>query len=107
MRQIKVNAPEGGVFRDNHVECCPDAATDVDECSEALKAIVSLENFLHSEGGVIGHSLVEHLVESWVGAVILERTHSISLVKRNSTIHNCIFQMIPTLNKHKLIKLVK
>ena len=98
MRQIKVDPLDGGVFRDNHVKGGSGAAANVDNGGEAVEASVNIENFLHGDGGVIGHSLVEHLVESGVSAMVLECSHSIGLIEWNSTIKNCIFQIIPAFN---------
>lgn len=96
MRQIEIDSFNRRVFGNDHAEHGPSAASDIDHCREALEAHVRFQYLLHGNGGVIGHSPVEDLVESWVGAVILKRGHPIRLVERDSAFKDRIFQVIPT-----------
>lgn len=95
VRQIEVNALHRGVLGDDHAEDGSRASTDVDHGVESLEALVSLEDLLHREGGVLGHASVEHLVEPGVRAVVLERGHSVRLVERDPAVEDCILQVIP------------
>ena len=96
MRKIKVDPLDGGIFRDDEVKCSSDTATDINQSGDAFESPIGGKDLLHGNGGVVRHAAVENLVESGVGAMVLERRHSIRLVEGYSPIKNCIFQVIPT-----------
>lgn len=102
MRQVEVDALDRRVLGNDHVHDSSGAATDINDGFEALEAFVSLKDFLHGNGGVVSHSLVEDLVESRVSSMVIKRSHAIGLVKWNPTIKNCILQMIPSQTQKNL-----
>ena len=101
MRQVKVNALNSGVFGYDHVKGGSSPTTNINNWGEALKTLVGFKNFLHGNGGMTRHSIVEHLVESRICAMILKGSHSIGFVEGDSTIKNCIFQIVPTISTKK------
>ena len=101
MRQVKVNALNSGVFGYDHVKGGSSSTTNINNWGETLKTLVGFKNFLHGNGGMTRHSIVEYLVESRICAMILKVSHSIGLVEGDSTIKNCIFQMVPTISTKK------
>lgn len=95
MREVKVDALDMRVLGGDHVEGGTNATTDIDEHLNFFEALVKLQEFLGGDDRVVLHALIEHLVESGVGAMILECCHTISLVEGNSPIQHRILEVVP------------
>ena len=72
MRQVKVYAANVGVFRQDHPEARPKAATHVNHGLGIVKASVAPDDLFHVNIGGGFHSPVEDLVELLVFACKLE-----------------------------------
>lgn len=77
MREVEVDALDAGVLGSDHAEGGADAAADVDQHFHVVEAAVSAEQSADHDGGVALHGLVEHLVEAWIGALVLEGRHPV------------------------------
>lgn len=73
MGDVEVDAPEVRMLGGDHAEAGAGVSPDVDEHIDIIEAAVDPKQLLHEDDGVAAHGVVEHLVQSRIGAQLLER----------------------------------
>ena len=86
MRQVKVDSLDVRVFPNDHVDGSTNSSTNINENLEIGETFVGLEDLLGDDGGVVPHPLIEHLVKSGIGSMVLECTHTVGLVEWHASI---------------------
>lgn len=75
MRQVKIDALDGRVLGDDHVQAFPGSPGNVDQRCQTLESSVDLQYVFHDHGGVSSHGVVKYVVECWIRIHVLEDGH--------------------------------
>lgn len=91
MWQIEIGTTNGGMSRRDHVEGDAKTPTYIDQSFEVVETFVVLKNFFHDNSCLIGHCLVENLIEPRILSRIFKCMRTMYLVKWNTSFKNRIF----------------
>lgn len=95
MGQIKINSLDVRIFGCDQFEVNAKTTTNVHQLSDALKAMVEIEDPLHVYSGGVMHGFVENLIEPGIHTWVLKRVHSINPVEWYSSFQDRSFQFAP------------
>ena len=90
MGQVVVDALDVCVPGGNHLEGGTVVATDIYEHLHIIETTVDTEKIVDDDAGVAPHASVEHLVEPWICAYVIEHRHPVGGVQRDDYLQNGI-----------------